>query len=265
MAKSILIVDDEPAFLLSLQRLFGGCAVAADTAGSAAEATALLDRKRYDAAIVDIRLGGSLNVDGLEVLSFAKQVQPRIRTIVVTGCGSEELREEILRRGADAYFEKPVAGAVLCRTVEAFSSGDRERADGAAGSLRNEGRTMNTGQKRILVVDDSSTMRQLLRMILAKHLACEVTEAPDGLAALERLRAQPYDLVLTDINMPRLDGLGLVRSVREELKSGVPIVMVTTRGAEEDRDRGLALGADSYLTKPVDGGQVARVIGSLLA
>jgi two-component system chemotaxis response regulator CheY len=118
--------------------------------------------------------------------------------------------------------------------------------------------------KRILVVDDSPTMRQLLRMILGKQISCQVTEAPDGQAALELLRGGGFDLVLTDINMPRLDGLGLVRSVREELKSEVPIIMITTKGAEADRDRGLALGANSYLTKPVNGAQVGKAISTLL-
>lgn len=119
--------------------------------------------------------------------------------------------------------------------------------------------------KRILVVDDSATMRQLLKMILGRTLPCRVSEAPDGEAALALLRDQAFDLILTDVNMPRLDGLGLVRAVREDLRSSVPIIMVTTKGAEEDRDRGLALGANTYLTKPVNGGQVGRAIFSLLA
>jgi len=120
-------------------------------------------------------------------------------------------------------------------------------------------------RKRILVVDDSSTMRQLLKMILAKHIACEITEAADGQDALERLRGGDFDLVLSDVNMPRLDGLGFVQAVRQELRSEVPIVMVTTKGGEEDRDRALALGANTYLTKPVNGAQVVRVISSLVA
>lgn len=128
-----------------------------------------------------------------------------------------------------------------------------------------EGDTLESGAvKRILVVDDSSTMRQLLRMILVKHVDCQIAEAPDGQAALELLHAGGFDLVLTDINMPRLDGLGFVQAARQQLKSQVPIVMVTTKGGEEDRDRGLALGANSYLTKPVNGAQVARVVASLL-
>lgn len=121
-----------------------------------------------------------------------------------------------------------------------------------------------SGRKRILVVDDSSTMRQLLKMVLAKHVACEIAEAPDGQAALERLRGGGFDLVVTDVNMPRLDGLGLVQAIRQDLKSQVPIVMVTTKGGEEDRDRGLALGANSYLTKPINGTQVVKVVGELL-
>jgi len=118
-------------------------------------------------------------------------------------------------------------------------------------------------RKRILVVDDSSTMRQLLKMILAKHVACEIVEAADGQEALERLRAGGVDLVLSDVNMPRLDGLGFVRAVRQELGSDVPIIMVTTKGGEEDRDKALALGANTYLTKPVNGAQVVRAIASL--
>jgi len=118
--------------------------------------------------------------------------------------------------------------------------------------------------RKILVVDDSSTMRQLLKMVLAKSVACEVTEAADGLAAIERLREGTFDIVLSDVNMPRLDGLGFVAAVRQQLKSEVPIVMITTKGGEEDRDRGLALGANSYMTKPINGAQVVRVISSLL-
>jgi two-component system chemotaxis response regulator CheY len=133
---------------------------------------------------------------------------------------------------------------------------------GSAGKKRGGG--MERGILRILVVDDSSTMRQLLKMILRKHFVCEVSEAMDGQCALEQLEAGRYDLVLTDVNMPRLDGLGLVRAVRTELKSDVPIVMLTTRGAEDDRDRGLSLGANSYLTKPVNAAQMMQAISSLV-
>lgn len=119
--------------------------------------------------------------------------------------------------------------------------------------------------KEILVVDDSSTMRQLMRMVLTKHLPCRVTEAPDGAAALDLLRGRAFDLVVTDVNMPRLDGLGLITAIRAELSSGVPIIVVTTKGGEADRERGLELGANTYLTKPINGSAVAAAVAQALA
>ena len=118
--------------------------------------------------------------------------------------------------------------------------------------------------KRILVVDDSVTMRQLMKMVLLKHVACEIVEAQDGLDALGKLKEGTFDLVVTDVNMPRMDGLGLVHAVREALKLTVPIVIVTTKGGEADRDRGLQLGANAYLTKPINGLQVVKTVGELL-
>lgn len=118
--------------------------------------------------------------------------------------------------------------------------------------------------KQILVVDDSVTMRQLMKMVLMKHVACQVAEAQDGLDALAKLKAATFDLVVTDVNMPRLDGLGLVHSIREVLKLAVPIIIVTTKGSEADRDKGLQLGANAYLTKPINGSQVVRVVSELL-
>jgi CheY-like chemotaxis protein len=118
--------------------------------------------------------------------------------------------------------------------------------------------------KRILVVDDSVTMRQLMKMVLLKHVPCEIVEAQDGLDALGKLKEGTFDLVVTDVNMPRMDGLGLVHAVREALKSNVPIVIVTTKGGEADRDRGMQLGANAYLTKPINGLQVVKTVGELL-
>ena len=123
---------------------------------------------------------------------------------------------------------------------------------------------MEGSVKKILVVDDSITMRQLIKMVLLKHLPCQITEAQDGLDALGKLKDGGFDLIVTDVNMPRMDGLGLVRSVREVLKLTVPIIIVTTKGAEADRDMGLNLGANAYLTKPINGLQVSKTVSELI-
>ena len=123
---------------------------------------------------------------------------------------------------------------------------------------------MGESKKRVLVVDDSSTMRQLVKMMVTKYTACDVSEAQDGQEAYEKMGSEPFDLVITDINMPRMHGLALVQKVRQEAKLETPIIMLTTKGGEKDRDLGLELGANAYLTKPLNGPKLAEAIRTIL-
>jgi two-component system chemotaxis response regulator CheY len=107
--------------------------------------------------------------------------------------------------------------------------------------------------KKVLVAEDSETMRMFILFNLIKMLpGVKITEAENGAVALEKLANQDVDLILTDMNMPVLDGAGLIRGVRNALKRDTPIIVVTTKGEEKDRERGLALGANGYITKPLD-------------
>ena len=123
---------------------------------------------------------------------------------------------------------------------------------------------MITVRKKVLVVDDSSTMRQLVKMMLVKCAAFDISEAVDGQDAFEKLGSGQFDLVLTDINMPRMDGLELVRKVRESHGGEPPMVIITTMGAEGDRDRGMQLGANAYITKPINSMKLAETVKSLI-
>ncbi len=118
---------------------------------------------------------------------------------------------------------------------------------------------------RILIVEDSPTMRQLLVFALKRLRDVEVVEAQDGMDGLRKVTADHYDLALVDINMPVMDGLKLIHLIRQEdeLKE-MPIVVITTEGAKEDRDRALSLGANEYLTKPIQANRVLAVAKSLL-
>ena len=118
---------------------------------------------------------------------------------------------------------------------------------------------------RILIVEDSPTMRQLLVFALKRLRNADITEAQDGLDGLRKVTSDEYDLALVDINMPVMDGLKLISLIREEdnLKD-MPIVVITTEGAGEDRERALALGANEYLTKPIQANRVLQVAKGLL-
>jgi two-component system chemotaxis response regulator CheY len=120
-------------------------------------------------------------------------------------------------------------------------------------------------RRRILIVEDSPTMRQLLVFALGRLRDVEIVEAQDGMDALRKLTGDSFDLALVDINMPVMDGLKLISLMRSEdgLKA-IPIVVITTEGGVEDRDRALALGADEYLTKPIQTNRVVAAVKALL-
>ena len=124
-------------------------------------------------------------------------------------------------------------------------------------------------EKKILIVDDSATMRQLLIMALSKldgvgRLA--VVEACDGEDAFAKFTSERFDLVLTDIKMPNLDGLELIKRIRYELGERiVPIVIISTKGEEGDVQKGLMLGANEYMLKPISTTRLKQVITQLLA
>jgi CheY-like chemotaxis protein len=125
------------------------------------------------------------------------------------------------------------------------------------------------GDKSFLVVDDSATFRQLLCMSLKRvegMNGAKITEAFDGQDALEKLKDGSFDLVLTDVRMPRMDGLEFVRRVRTELnRSELPIIIISTKGNDDDIETGLRIGANGYLSKPISMGQLRDLVASFLA
>ncbi|MHB8708603.1 MAG: response regulator [Desulfuromonadales bacterium] len=118
---------------------------------------------------------------------------------------------------------------------------------------------------KVLVVEDSPTMRQLIVFALKRIRNFQIVEANDGVDGLKKLSADKFDLILTDINMPIMDGLKLVSMVRNDQNyKTVPIIIITTEGAAEDRDRALALGANAYITKPIQTMQILDTVKRLL-
>lgn len=117
----------------------------------------------------------------------------------------------------------------------------------------------------ILIVEDSPTMRQLISFALKRIRGVRIVEAGDGVDGLKKISAEKFDMIFTDINMPVMDGLKLISLVRDDAAHrGVPIVVITTEGAQEDRQRALALGANDYITKPIQPNRILEVAKQLL-
>jgi len=118
---------------------------------------------------------------------------------------------------------------------------------------------------KVLVVDDSPTMRQLIIFALQRLPTLQISEAGDGVAALKQLSSEKYDLLLTDINMPMMDGLKLVSLIRNDsLYMNLPIIVITTEGSDMTRERAIAAGANEYITKPLQTTRLVEVVRRLL-
>ena len=119
--------------------------------------------------------------------------------------------------------------------------------------------------KTVLIVDDSNTMRMLIKMVLKKtSLGIIMMEAVNGTDALKKLQEHDIDLVITDMMMPVMNGKELIRTIRSEVSKDLPIIIVTTLGEEESRDEGLALGANGYIVKPVNGSELISTIENMI-
>jgi len=119
----------------------------------------------------------------------------------------------------------------------------------------------------ILVVDDSTAIRKILIRVLRQTALAigEIFEARDGVEALEIVRNHPLNLVLSDINMPNLDGLGLLAELKGSAQwRGLPVVMITTEGSEEKVSQAIRLGSAAYIRKPFTAEQIQEKIGALL-
>ncbi len=117
----------------------------------------------------------------------------------------------------------------------------------------------------VLVVEDSPTMRQLIIFALKRLRGSRVVEASDGVDGYKKLSQEKFDIIITDINMPVMDGLKLVSLIRkDQTHKEVPIVIITTEGAMEDKQRALALGANAYITKPIQASKVLTTAKELL-
>lgn len=119
--------------------------------------------------------------------------------------------------------------------------------------------------KKVLVVDDSETMRSLLVSTLEEIDGLETVQASNGFEALKALPMQSFDMVMTDINMPEINGLEIVHFIKNnQAYRKIPLIIVSTESGQADIQKGLALGAQRYITKPFDPEHVKKAVKELL-
>jgi len=118
---------------------------------------------------------------------------------------------------------------------------------------------------KFLVVEDSPTMRQLIAFALKRIQGAKVVEVADGIEALKKIAVEKFNLIITDITMPIMDGLKLISLIREnDQHRETPIIIITSDLSEEQRIIGLAVGANAYLTKPIQPAELLKLVSQFI-
>ncbi|MEK6598737.1 MAG: response regulator [Deltaproteobacteria bacterium] len=118
---------------------------------------------------------------------------------------------------------------------------------------------------KILIVEDSSTTRAMITSAVEVIDGLEIFESNSGFEALKLLPHHPFDLIITDINMPDINGLELVSFVKKNQNyKHIPLIIITTEGSERDKEKGISLGADEYLVKPFNPEELQRLVKKYL-
>jgi signal transduction histidine kinase/DNA-binding response OmpR family regulator len=247
----ILVVDDYAVNRMIVRRQLEVEGVEVEEVASGADA---LDRlrdsraHRIDGMVLDGMMPG---MDGPELVRICAEIPLPHRPAIVmlssapTMLGSEEMR----RLGVSACLTKPVR---RCGLVAAVA---RALSEEVAPALTTAPvRVVDPGHLglRVLLVEDNEVNRKVAARIL-DSLGCEVSVAVDGMEAVEAVQANPYDLVLMDVQMPRMDGYtatGEIRNLPRPLRD-LPIIAMTANALEGDREACLAAGMDGYVAKPV--------------
>src|SRR5918999_302915 len=259
-APQVLIVDDDPALLQALPKALRlrMSEVTVDTADSAAVALERIAARDYDAIVTDIKMPG---MDGLTLLAEILGRRPNTPTLMITGHGEYDLAVRALRGGAYDFIQKPIERdhfvALLHRAIQARALNrrvkDRQLAlERCAIELEKIAEKLGREEARVLIVDDDPALLQALPETLRLRMSgVRVDTAHSAAAALERIAAQDYDAIVTDIKMPGMDGLALLAEIRGR-RPDTPTLMITGHGEEDLAVRALRGGAYDFIQKPID-------------
>ena len=118
--------------------------------------------------------------------------------------------------------------------------------------------------RKMLTVDDSPSVRKLVKFIL-KAKGFQVSSACDGMEALELMKQEGFDAIILDINMPRMNGLEFLKHIKaNDQYASIPVIMLTTEGQDDDKDKAVSLGATAYMVKPFKPTQLLTLIEKIV-
>jgi two-component system sensor histidine kinase/response regulator len=261
--KYVLIVDDNQASRAGLAQMLEGWNVQCEQAAGAVDALramrqASTARDPFDAVILELELP---DIGGLDLARIIRS-DPAIAAtpLIVVDQSRRRFSEEARKLGIEHHIAKPVAGPIMLQALEKSLAGEKPASPPAEPSEGQESPAAS-GAPRVLLVDDNAGNLFVAQTILSKlGFACDC--AGSGRQAVQRVEARNYPLILMDIHMPELDGLGATAAIRalEQGKRHTPIVAMTAIAMVGDRERCFAAGMDDYISKPFWPRELASVL-----
>ncbi len=252
----VLVVDDNAIARETLQAMLESFSFNVSTASSGTAALAKLEcptekktKRPYDLVLMDWQMPG---MDGVETSRMIRKRGwlPQIPTIImITAYGRKEVMRSASQVGIKGFLVKPINPSILFDTIiEALSPATHTMSMALPGQTH----IPEFHNARVLVVEDNSINQQVAREIL-KNTGIEVEVVDNGEQAIEAVRASHFDLVLMDLQMPRMDGFQATRIIRKDpqLKS-LPIVAMTAHAMAGDREKCLEAGMNDHLAKPIN-------------
>ncbi|MFZ5774018.1 MAG: PAS domain S-box protein [Thermodesulfobacteriota bacterium] len=265
----ILVVEDNPATRAILSRALESFACEVAAVASGEECLATIERHGaetpFDLILLDYRL------PGLSGEAVARAVRERTegrglpRILMLTGTRIEEVISQCLAAGCDRVVSKPVSRTGLLAAILATLN-PSQASEPAIPQPRSTTSRLRFDGARILLVEDNQINQQVACEIL-EQMGIRVETADNGEEALTLVQNNQYDLVLMDIQMPRLDGLEATRRIRasgEERLHRLPIVAMTAHAIKGDEELSLAAGMNDHITKPIDPAILAATLGKWL-
>ncbi len=230
----VLVVDDDDKIRILLLDTLSALGYKTIGAEDGEEALALLEKQKPDVVISDIKMP---KLNGLSLLRNIKNKDPKIPVLMITGYNFTYTKDQALDSGADGFLIKPFRiGKIeeLMQTVLGIKGcPDEERP---------------YKLKKILIVEDDEILRNMLSETLTS-LDYFPFGVEDGQMALGQLKTQDFDLVISDIRMPKMDGITLLKNIKEMVPQ-LPVVLITGFSSTYPAQRALQEGADGYLAKP---------------
>ena len=251
MGRKVLLVDDEPIFREPIAEILREDGFFVKEESKAQDAVNTFKKQNYDLLITDMVMPG---MNGVQLIKAIHKISPAMEAVVISAYGTDATKDKLNQLGAYGYLDKPVMKErLLSVTHDAIKSNRVIRL-----GFEKKEPDVQFSRERVLIADDDSMIRDIVAEVL-KEKRYKVTSVNNGSDAFESIMVNDYDLVILDINMPKMDGIETVRAIREQ-DIHTFILLISGEAESEEVKEALNLGADKFLPKPFSPEKLVKLI-----